>query len=242
MATNVPQPFCSGGLAGPSRTVYAREHPRPPRRVIGPQIIHFCAAVSDGRRALTAVHIGRFATGHADTSGDAGNTAQRRRRRRWTKLGPPGPCQSRPMRPSGHASTGRSCRPVVEAADVDDPIAPQGQDLPARAMGGQTGARSACISSLTRAVWRGRRAASSHILSPWSPPPAAPDGRQRWTAAPGRQRPPPCRRAVEKRAWPLIMTWCPDKRAVNTPRSDPGRLRPPWRSGSPRLACTPGFV
>jgi hypothetical protein len=34
------------------------------------------------------------------------------------------------MRSGGHASTGRGCRPVVEAADVDDPIVPHGQDLP----------------------------------------------------------------------------------------------------------------
>jgi hypothetical protein len=40
----------------------------------------------------------------------------------------------------------------------------------------------------TRAIGRirrGRASASSHIPSPWSPPPADPDGRQRWTAAPG---------------------------------------------------------
>lgn len=35
------------------------------------------------------------------------------------------------MRSGGHASTGRGCRPVVEAADVDYPIVPQAQDLPA---------------------------------------------------------------------------------------------------------------
>jgi hypothetical protein len=48
------------------------------------------------------------------------------------------------MRSGGHAGTGDRCGPVVEAADVDDPIAPQGQDLPALR-------RSACLASRRRA-------------------------------------------------------------------------------------------
>jgi len=55
----------SAQLGGPSRTVYTSEHPRPPSRVIRPQIIHLCAAANDDRRALTTVHIGgyRLSTG-----------------------------------------------------------------------------------------------------------------------------------------------------------------------------------
>ena len=37
---------------------------------------------------------------------------------------PPAQGQIRPLRSGGHASTGRGCGPVVEAADVDDPIVP----------------------------------------------------------------------------------------------------------------------
>jgi len=57
MAINVPCPSVPEdwpdrpGLSIP-------EHPRSPCRVIRPQIIHLCAAVSDDRRALTTVHIG----------------------------------------------------------------------------------------------------------------------------------------------------------------------------------------
>jgi hypothetical protein len=49
--------------------------------------------------------------------------------------------------------------------------------------------RSAYTKSSVRRIRRGRDSASSRIPSPWSPPPADPDGRQRWTAAPrGRDR------------------------------------------------------
>jgi hypothetical protein len=70
-----------------------------------------------------------------------------------------------------------------------------------------------------RRIRRGRGSASSHIPSPWSPPPADPDGRQRWTAAPGgRDR---SKESGGERAWPLITTWCTDKRAVNNPLPGP---------------------
>src|SRR5580704_866496 len=51
--------------------------------------------------------------------------------RNISRIGLHGRHDRRPVRSGGHASTGRGGRTVVEAADVGDPIAPQGQDLPA---------------------------------------------------------------------------------------------------------------